>query len=436
MPDQYDWLFGKGSDKKSRPPETSPGSTPPPRSSERPAPTQPRRAQPGPPPEDATRAIPIDRPDARHQRAGEAYATYNASSGNRPPTPPTPPRIAPTPSGGDGDGTTYRGRRGGFFRRPRFRPVRLILLLIVAWIAYLVLVPILAWHKVDQVAFVPTGTRPADQPGTTYLMVGSDSRAGLSKAQRRRLSTGDAAGQRTDTIMILHTGSGPNMLMSIPRDSIVPIPGHSATKINAAFAWGGPQLLVKTIEQDTGLRIDQYVEIGFGGLVKAVNAVGGITICPKDAMKDPLAGLNIKAGCQNANGVTALGYARSRHTQSLGDLGRAQHQREVVSAIGHKVASPATVINPFRYWKLMHSVPYLFTFGDGTSKLRAAEWASAMTHVNGQNGLTCGMPISDLAVHWDHERALKLLNYIKTDHTGSIPKDLCTPSGLPKSVTG
>jgi LCP family protein required for cell wall assembly len=413
MPDQYDWLFGKGSGRKSERSESS----------------DPTPSQPTPEPaDDATRAMPIEDREARRDQAGAAYATYNAHGAGRPPTPPTPPPLAPTPGGSE----TPRRRRW----RPRFRPVRLILLLILAWIAYLVLVPIFAWKNVDHVAFEPSGKRPADQPGTTYLMVGSDSRAGLTKAQRRQLSTGDAAGQRTDTIMILHTGSGPNVLMSIPRDSLVPIPGHGTTKINAAFAYGGPKLLVQTIEQATGLRIDQYVEIGFGGLVKAVDAVGGITICPKDAMKDPLAGLNIKAGCQKANGVTALGYARSRHTQALGDLGRAEHQREVVSAIGHKVASPATVLNPFRYWRLMHSAPYLFTFGKGTSAINAAEWASAMTHVNGDDGLTCGMPISDMVIHWDHDRALKLLNYIKTDHTSDIPDSLCTPSGLPKSVTG
>ena len=63
--------------------------------------------------------------------------------------------------------------------------------------------------------------------------------------------------------MLLHIGAGPNMLMSIPRDSLVDVPGHGTTKINAAFAYGGPKLLVKTIEQDTGIRIDDYVEIGF-----------------------------------------------------------------------------------------------------------------------------------------------------------------------------
>jgi len=373
--------------------------------------------------------MPVEDAEARRARAG---AAYSANRGTRPPTPPTPPPLAPTPGAPGGRGGW--GGRGG--RRWRPRPLRVVLLLILAWILYLVLVPILAWKSVDQVAYAPTGARPAEQPGTTYLMVGSDSRKGLSAKQRKRLSTGNAAGQRTDTIMLLHTGSGPNVLTSIPRDSLVSIPGHGVNKINAAFAWGGPRLLVQTIEQDTGLRIDGYVEIGFGGLVKAVNAVGGITICPTTAMNDPLAGLHIKAGCQHANGVKALGYARSRHTQALGDIGRAQHQREVVAAIGKKVASPVTVINPFRYWKLLHAVPYLFTFGDGMTALRAAEWASAMTHVNGSDGMTCGMPISDLAVHWDHTRALQFLNYLKTDHTSALPKSLCTPSGLPKSVTG
>ena len=77
--------------------------------------------------------------------------------------------------------------------------------------------------------------------------------------------------------------------------------------------------------------------MGFDGLVKLVDAVGGITICPESAMKDPLAKLDIPKGCQEADGDTALGYARSRHTQNLGDIDRARHQREVVSAIGHEV---------------------------------------------------------------------------------------------------
>jgi len=341
---------------------------------------------------------------------------------------PVPPR--PTQPSGPGRPPRPRRRRGAGFW------IRIVLALLLLWVIYLVAVPLLAWSKVDKVDYEPSGQRPDDQPGTTYLLVGSDSRAGLSKEQRKDLSTGNAAGQRTDTIMLLHTGSGPNLLMSIPRDSLVDIPGHGNTKINAAYAYGGPKLLVKTIEQNTGIKVDDYVEIGLGGVVDMVDAVGGIEICPTAAMKDKLAGLDIKKGCQEADGPTALGYARSRHTSSLGDIDRAKHQREVVSAVGHEVVSPWTVINPFRYWNVVMAVPDSFAFGEGTGPLRAAMWASAMTKVNGDNGLTCGVPISDLAVHWDPQRSKQMFGYIQQDQSDEIPKSLCTPSGLPKSVTG
>lgn len=343
---------------------------------------------------------------------------------------PTPPPVAPTPR-------TQRARRR---RGPKFW-ISLVLVLLLLWVVYLVVVPFYAWTKVDKVAFEPSGKRPDDQPGTTYLMVGSDSRGDLSKEQRKQYHTGDASGQRTDTIMLLHTGSGPNLLMSIPRDSLVDIPGHGTTKINAAYAYGyangggadgGAQLLVKTIEQNTGIRIDDYVEIGLGGLAGVVDAVGGITICPTEAMDDKLAGLHIKKGCQEADGTTALGYARSRHTSNIGDIDRVKHQREVVAAVGDKVMSPWTFINPIRYWRLNMAIPDFFAFGEGASPLTAAKWAMAMTHVD----LSCVVPIADLAVHWDPERSKQMFDYIKQDKTGDIPKDLCTPTGLPKSVTG
>jgi LCP family protein required for cell wall assembly len=235
--------------------------------------------------------------------------------------------------------------------------------------------------------------------------------------------------------MLLHTGSGPNLLMSIPRDSLVPIPGHGTQKINAAFAYGGPKLLVQTIEQDTKIRIDHYVEIGFGGFVNVVDAVGGINICPKTNMDDKLANLHIKKGCQDVDGRVALAYARSRHTSNLGDIGRAQHQREVVSAVGHKAVSPWTFVNPFRYWSLNMSAADSLTTDKDTGPFDLGRFAWAMTHVNGSNGLTCGVPISDLGVHWDSTRAPQMFKHIINDDTSGIGS-LCSPSGLPKSVTG
>ena len=213
--------------------------------------------------------------------------------------------------------------------------------------------------------------------------------------------------------MLLHTGDGPSMLLSIPRDSIVDVPGHGTTKINSAFAIGGPKLLVRTIEQNTGVRVDHYVEIGFGGFVNSVDAVGGITICPTQRMVDRRANLKIKKGCQEVDGVTALGYARSRHVSQYGDLDRARHQREVVSAIGSEVKSPWTFINPVRYFRVNKAATSSLRISEGTGPIALAKFGLAMTRVNGKSGLTCSMPIADQAIHWDRERALALLKYIK-----------------------
>ena len=312
-------------------------------------------------------------------------------------------------------------------RRHPWRWVKVILLL---WLVFLVAVPVWAWTQITKVDAEPDGDRPGSQPGSTYLLVGSDSREDLSAKERRRLGTGKAEGRRTDTIMLLHTGAGPNLLMSIPRDSIVDVPGQGSTKVNAAYALGGPELLVETLESETGIRIDNYVEIGFGGFVNVVDAVGGIEICPDQRMKDPQANLDIKKGCREADGPTALGYARSRKTSSLGDIDRARHQREVVSAVGSEAMSPWSVLNPVRYFRLAKSGSESLTVGEDTGPFDTARFAFAMTRVTGDKGLTCSVPIADLAVHWDRERALQMFELIKEDRTSEITGDLCRPSGL------
>jgi LCP family protein required for cell wall assembly len=390
--DGYDWLYAPGGSAR-RPPADDP-------------PTQQWDPRGGPESGgEATQVIP-------------AYDRYGG---------PPPARIAPTPGGpGAPPGGPRRPpgapqgpapARSASRSRRRFR-LRWLWLALLAYLAFLVAVPVYAWTSVSTVDATPTGDRPGDQPGTTYLLVGSDARAGL-------------AGQRTDTIMLLHTGSGPNLLMSIPRDSLVEVPGRGTDKINAAFAVGGAKLLVRTIEDATGIRIDDYVEIGFTGFVRLVDAVGGIRICPETAMRDPQAQLNIPKGCQEADGETALGYARSRKTQTLGDIDRARHQREVVSEIGSEVVSPWTVLNPVRYWRVVTGGAESVRVSEDTGPIAAAEFATAMTRVDGENGLTCGVPIADLAVHWDQDRAEALFELIRTDRTEDVGKALCTPSGRP-----
>ncbi|HET7735016.1 MAG TPA: LCP family protein [Nocardioidaceae bacterium] len=403
-PESYDWLYGTSS--------KGVGSG------------DPTELLPGAPEPEATQVI--KRPEggtppasARGLPKSEEPAWIAPHPGAKPPAgPPGGPTKPPKPP------KTKKKRRW------RIRPFRIIFLVLVLWIAYLVAVPFFAWKDISQVDASPDVARLGDQPGNTYLLVGSDSREGLTAKQRERLHTGGDVGQRTDTIMLLHTGDGPNLLMSIPRDSIVNVPGHGETKINAAYAYGGPQLLVQTIEEATGIRIDHYVEIGFGGFVNMVNAVGGITICPKTDMVDEDANLNVKAGCQPANGKKALAYARSRHAQELGDIDRAKNQREVVSQVGSKAFSPWTFLNPVRYYKLAFAGAESVKVGDDVGPVAFANFANAMRSVDGKSGLTCGVPIADFAVHWDRERADRMFRLIREDRTSEIGKSLCQPSGL------
>jgi LCP family protein required for cell wall assembly len=289
---------------------------------------------------------------------------------------------------------------------------------LLAWLVFLVAVPLWAYFDVSKVDAEPNGQRPEDEGGTNYLVVGSDERPGL-------------AGRRTDTIMLLHTGTGPNVLMSIPRDSLVEIPDRGTTKINAAFAFGGPRLLVRTVEQNTGIHVDDYVEIGFTGLVNLVDAVGGVTICPKEAINDPLAKLKVEKGCQEADGETALGYARTRKF-STGDIQRGQNQREVVSAIGSEMLSWKTIVNPVRYYRVVTGGAESVRIGEQTGPLAVAKFGVAMNRVDGEAGMTCTVPIADFAVNWDQERSEQLFGFIQRNEADEIPSELCTPTGRPE----
>ena len=95
--------------------------------------------------------------------------------------------------------------------------------------------------------------------------------------------------------------------MSLPRDSYVPIPGHGRDKLNAAYAIGGPALLAQTVETVTGLRLDHYAEVGFGGFVGMTDAVGGVELCPKRHIRDRKSGLNVPKGCQQMDGPDGAG---------------------------------------------------------------------------------------------------------------------------------
>lgn len=338
-----------------------------------------------------------------------------------------PPPHQPSPAG-----STRRGPTSG---RPKRRNwwLRGLFIVFLAWLLFLVAVPMWAWSQLAQVDAEPNGSRPAETPGATYLLVGSDSREGMSKEEEADLGTGDAEGERTDTILLLHVpdGDGPKLLLSIPRDSFVDIPGHGQNKINAAYSLGGPDLLVETIEQATEVRVDSYLEVGFGGFVEIVDALGGIEVCPTEAIDDPKAGgLQIDKGCSDVDGRQALGYSRSRDFK-LGDITRALHQREVITAVGQKAASWQTVVLPWRYFRINSAAADTVRVGEDVGPIDLAKFAWAMARP-GSDAKRCVVPYTSLgqqtsagsAVIWDDEKAGAIFAAIREDDTGSIS---CAP---------
>jgi LCP family protein required for cell wall assembly len=145
-------------------------------------------------------------------------------------------------------------------------------------------------------------------------------------------------------------------VVSLPRDTWVNVPGHGMNKINAAYALGGPKLMVQTVEQATGLTINNYVEVSFLAFVKIIDAIGGVNVCLPVALYDPSSGLNLPAGRHHVDGITALKYARDRHSFPLEDLTRIQDQQSLLSTALTRLLSSGTLANPIRLNQLLKTV--------------------------------------------------------------------------------
>jgi LCP family protein required for cell wall assembly len=272
--------------------------------------------------------------------------------------------------------------------------------------------------------------RPAAGAGANWLLTGSDSRGGLTKAQEDQLALGhDVSGARSDTIMVLHlpANGNPPILMSIPRDSYVQIPGYGYNKINAAYSLGGPALLAETVQNATGLYINHYLGIGVGGLDGVVNDIGGVRMCIAAPMVDPKAGLNLKAGCQTLNGAQALGYVRTRNF-ALGDLQREQDQRLLLKAVLSKMTSTGTLINPFATIPAADGSVKSLDVDQGTQLYQLAQVAFSL-----RNPETTTVPFGGFAtesvgsvVVWDHTKATELFGDLANDR--AVPQSLLSGS--------
>lgn len=321
----------------------------------------------------------------------------------------------PSATAGRGFGKFSAAGLRSKLRRPKFGCVGCLGWPLAVLIVLLLVIAFWADAQLTRVASEP------EQPigstkGTNWLLVGSDSRVGLSEEDIARLGTGGDIGTgRTDAIMLLHLEGTSAQLISIPRDSYVDVPGFGQDKINAAFTYGGPQLLTHTVEANTGVSIDHYAEVGMGGLANIVDAIGGVELCPSEPIDDPLANLNVGAGCQEMDGANALGYVRTRAT-AMGDLDRVERQREFFSALMHEATNPSTLLNPFDVFPMISSVSKSFTVGESDHVWHLARLALSMgTGVETKTVPVGGFADTDVGnvVLWDEIEAENLWNSLR-----------------------
>ncbi len=316
------------------------------------------------------------------------------------PAPVQPAPVQPAP------GATPQPRR-----RRRWTPWRVLRWAVGAYAAWLVGLLVYAAVALPTIEALSANPIP-DTDGSVWLLVGSDSRAGLTRREQRELRTGDEEGQRTDTIMLVHqqVGQAPT-LISIPRDSWVTIPAHPTSsgeqvparggKINAAYAYGGAPLLSETIEYNTGLHVDHYMEVGMGGIVTMTDAVGGIEVCFEEAISDQNSGLEVEAGCQTLDGRVALAWVRMRYADPTGDLGRMQRQQQYVRLMIDELLSWQTLVNPVRQWQVVNAVLDSLVVDSDSGPLDLGRLGLGMARIAGGSGEITTVPVDD-SDHWEN----------------------------------
>ncbi|MFJ8825792.1 LCP family protein [Streptomyces sp. NPDC102467] len=347
------------------------------------------------------------------------------------------------PSRGAGGGDGYGPPAGGRSARPAPNWRKRIKWTAITVVTVLVVTSISTYFWADSklhrdVDLSKVIDRPEAGEGTNYLIVGTDSREGMSDAQKKELHTGSAEGKRTDTMMILHVGDNGDTLVSLPRDSNVTIPSFKGaesgklypatgrqTKLNAAYAEDGPELLVRTVESNTGLHIDHYAEIGFGGFASIVDAVGGVEMNLKDGFKDKWSGADFKAGKQTLTGQQALAFVRTRHAFAASDLQRTKNQQAFLAALAHKVASPSTIMNPFKLYPTLGAGLDSLVVDKDMSLWNLASMFMAMKSVSGGDGdgKSMNMPVSGSTggnLVWDKTKVKQLVDQFNSDEKVTV----------------
>ncbi|MGA5284632.1 LCP family protein [Streptomyces griseoincarnatus] len=385
-----------------------------------------RRGQPAPPGQGAYGGVP-QQPQYVDGHGSGGYDDYDSGY-----------NTGQVYGGGRGGGDGYGPQRPApdWRRRIKWTAIILVTVLFVTTVATYFWADSKLNREVDLSKVIE---RPEKGEGTNYLIVGSDSREGLSDEDKKRLRTGSSEGKRTDSVMILHTGDNGPTLISLPRDSNVEIPTFKGSesgktyqgtgrqvKLNAAYAEDGPELLVRTVEFNTGLHIDHYVEIGFAGFANIVDAVGGVEIDIPQDIKDTKSGADLKKGKQTLNGEEALAFVRTRYALAGSDLDRTKNQQKFLSALANQVATPGTVLNPFRLYPTMSAGLDSLIVDKEMGLFDLADMFWSMKGVSGGEGTSMNMPLAGSSggnLLWDKDKVKQLVNQLNNDEKVTVKGD-------------
>lgn len=293
----------------------------------------------------------------------------------------------------DADGARPRRRRSTAGRVVRWVAL-IVVVVVVAAIAYTAYSYQHFVSGVTHIDAIPASnsSATADQ-GENILLVGDDHRpAGATAAELAELgTTEDGGGDNTDSMMVLHIEGGKATLISFPRDSWVDVPGFGYNKLNAAFALGsengggdagGARLLITTIQNLSGLRIDHFVRISMLGFYNVAKALGPIQVCLNEAVDDPYSTLDLPKGVSTLNAQQALAFVRQRHGLPLGDLDRVIRQQYFLSVESKNFLSPGTLLNPVKTESVLSAVSSAIQTDPGLNFLDLAMQFRSLTGGN------------------------------------------------------
>lgn len=229
----------------------------------------------------------------------------------------------------------------------------------------------------------------------TILVAGTDTRSPASSPAGAGFAPG---AQRSDVLMLVHIDADKKhvSVVSIPRDSWVPIPGHGYAKINAALSWGGPPLMIRTVEKLTGVRIDHYAVLDFMGFEKVVQVLGGVQV--EVAAPTSSGNVYFRKGLNDLNAAGALAYVRQRYGLPGSDLSRIQRQQNLIRAVLAKVASEHLATNPVTAYQLLASAGNVLSVDSTFSDTELVSLAVNLARLHGSDFTFLTAPVKGFGV--------------------------------------